>query len=209
MELIRDEGWASFAMRTLRKLSKLIHEEREHILLELELSAVVHPDKGVQKHARIVAVTRDDLANMCRGLQDRVCKALERAVGSGQPCFVALAGEEVLGYTYYRVDSPFQSRLLGRTLDLGKKGVLVNWIYVFPRYRGSRVGQELVVNSLLQLEAQGYEKVMAIAFEDNAPSMKLWRSLGFQETERVVLERFLFWREMRRAVQVGGSDSLK
>ena len=68
----------------------------------------------------------------------------------------------------------------------GRRG----WIYhlgVLPRYQRRGVASSLVVEIERRMRTKGVPKVNAIVFDDNVPSLNLFRSLGYSPDRKSVL----------------------
>ncbi|TWI65407.1 aminoglycoside 6'-N-acetyltransferase I [Pseudoduganella lurida] len=67
----------------------------------------------------------------------------------------------------------------------------VEGLYVTPEYRRQGIGTLLIVEVILWARAHGCTELASDALLDNEVSQEMHRSLGFEETERVVFFRKL------------------
>ena len=90
--------------------------------------------------------------------------------------------------------------LEGRLFDGRPPIGYVYFVAVDPDHRRHHAGRLLVEESLRRFEARGATQVFAAVPGDNEASMRLFQSLGFQETPRGAMWRWYRWRSV--AVQM-------
>ncbi len=84
--------------------------------------------------------------------------------------------------------------LEGRLFDGDPPIGYVYFVAVDPEHRRHRAGQLLVEESLRRFESRGATRVFAAVPDDNEASMRLFRTLGFQEVPRRGMRRWYGWR---------------
>lgn len=88
---------------------------------------------------------------------------------------VAIAGSEVVGYLYGRVEPPSFVELRG-------EAAWIHDIYVDDRARGSGVGGALLDAGMETLKLRGARSVMLSVSPQNTAGQRLFRSRGFGTT---------------------------
>lgn len=197
---ITGEDVFDFAKRTSTRLSKIVYEKKEHLLLRLQITTLFRAQQIEAGPVNIEAIRDEQRIDEIGGLSHRQREELKRVVRRQQPCFVAICDNSALGFTYYRIDAFFQSRMLARPMRLNENEALVNWIYVNPHFVGKSIGKHMAKCSILHMGKAGYRSFSTIVSSSNMPSRKLFTSLGFELSERVERVRVLCWSKTRRSV---------
>lgn len=86
--------------------------------------------------------------------------------------------------------------LAGRLFDGRPPIGYVYFVAVDPEYRRHHAGRLLVEESLRRFESRGAMRVFAAVPGHNEASMRLFKSLGFQETPRGAMWRWYRWRSV-------------
>lgn len=86
--------------------------------------------------------------------------------------------------------------LEGRIFDGRPPIGYVYFVAVDPDHRRHRAGRLLVEESLRRFESRGATRVFAAVSQDNEASMRLFTSLGFQETPSGALWHWYRWRSI-------------
>lgn len=86
-------------------------------------------------------------------------------------CFVALAGEHVIGWVALSPYAP------GRTAYVG---VAEESVYVHPDVQGRGVGRALLDTAIRSSEGAGYWTLLAGIFPENTGSVRLHEAAGFR-----------------------------
>jgi len=103
---------------------------------------------------------------------------------------VARHGAALVGYNWLKIEptppAPFRSRLTGGTVTLDRKGAEgeVYVVGVSPEWSGHGLGRRLMTAGLERLRQRGVTRATLYVEADNAPAVRLYRSLGF--TDRTV-----------------------
>ncbi|GBD10099.1 N-alpha-acetyltransferase RimI [Candidatus Thermoflexus japonica] len=114
-----------------------------------------------------------------------VLKGLEWFLPPGEtfaPGYVWVEGGRVVGYAMVRRFRP------------GVEGWLIANVAVAPEFRGRGIGRALVSACLEYARAHGARWAALQVRADNAPALRLYRSLGFVEIGRIQIWRREAWR---------------
>jgi len=123
-------------------------------------------------------------------------------VAQGYPYLVAEVENQVAGYTYASAYRP----------RVGYRFLVENSIYVAEEFRGRGIARVLMQALIDECTARGYRQMVAVIGDsENAPSIALHRSLGFEQVGLLpnIGYKFDRWLDsvlMQRALGDGGSS---
>jgi GNAT superfamily N-acetyltransferase len=196
---LRERGARGTAERILLRLRE--GYTREELLVCLKtLDSIVEPKSPgklrVEELERRHLVGIDEL-NRRRG-EPKATRYFENCVDYGFHGFVALDGDDVVGY-YWWVDrdnpTPHPDMWwLGRDFELEPGDVYGASFYLFEEYRGGGAAWDVLFQIESALRDRGYRRLWGYVEKDNRPARWTYRLRGYQPIWEMINRRFVFFR---------------
>jgi ribosomal protein S18 acetylase RimI-like enzyme len=115
-----------------------------------------------------------------------------RRLAHGRHCFLALDGEHLAAYCW--ATNRVERDIDNLELHLQPGDVYGDDAYTAPAYRRQGIQSALLVYRLDYVRSLGYQRLVAIVAEDNEPSQRMVRKLGYQEAGHLSFRRILWHR---------------
>lgn len=196
---LRERGARGTAERILFRLREG-YSQSEMIVMQKSLDAIVEPKAAGE--LRVEDLERKHLAgiealNRRRG-EPGATRYFENCVDYGFHGFVALAGEDVVGY-YWWVDrdnpTPHPDMWwLGRDFELEPGDVYGASFYLFDEYRGGSAAGDFLFQVESALRDRGYTRLWGAVDKGNRPAQWIYRLRGYEPTWETLNRRFVFFR---------------
>ncbi|WP_102349286.1 GNAT family N-acetyltransferase [Bacillus sp. Marseille-P3661] len=129
---------------------------------EYETSQIVNWSLGLAEESSMGFIKNNQLMSL---------EMLTETLKKGGYYVVAVNGHEILGWIMLVIDRNFYSdEMVGFIYDL----------YVWPKYRKNRIGEQLINQALFIFKNTGLQKVNLNVFAGN-PAKRMYEKLGFYE----------------------------
>lgn len=184
---IRGDGILNFARKALRfLLRKTIGLDwRTWIIVERSLE-----DPLEEIEPRIEVTIRQarssDLDKFKRLVNEEKLVVLRERFKKGRTCFIALDGDKIAYFGWISVDAEYESNSR-ITMRLKEKEAYWFDCYTAPKYRQNGLHTALTSKALTYLKDRGYKTVLTIVWDENTPSRKAFRIVGFKGQRTVTL----------------------
>ncbi len=194
----RKEGWRSAVATAVQHF---IEYERSYVLSARIDELAIYSPTIERALARGVIKTRlatlDDLPLFEQIVPLSKTRRFARLMASGELCMLALKGDKLVGFEWAAQEGNPTARAF--PVPIEPKEVYV-WGAEMPNeYRA--LGWMVMTHASLYrlLQKQGFERVTGYVHQQNEPSWKMLRGLGFKIVSELVMLRVLKWKIARCA----------
>lgn len=178
---------------------RLADRDREVVLLRVDLTDPRHHPKPRDQAdgLAILPFTREHLPRLLEMLAAHAPDQVERVHQrwlEGMSGFIAVSGEEVLGYTFYTPGASDPHRVVHRDLEWLPMRPGKDEVYAFDYFlRESARGRGATFVRAVQAEQArlGYTAAFGYVYAKNRPALWLYRTTGWQEVGRLLEHRYL------------------
>jgi GNAT superfamily N-acetyltransferase len=197
----QDYGWNITARKTLAYLIRAIYFRQVYRIYRIKLKDKAPPadsNAGQFQFRMLTPEDRDEIAQI-EGIAEWMRGRLKNTIAAGQPCLAAMDGERVAGFNLIRTDRATLV-LVNLTRRLRPNCAWSEHIAVKREYRQSGLGAQLRLRVFQELKRRGVRRLYGGTLVTNTASLKLARSVGFQEIADVHYRKFLSlekWRYKR------------
>lgn len=196
-----DYGWATAAKKTFAYLVRAVYFRQVYRIYRIKLADAAPPMEGNIYNFKFRMLTPQDADAIAQieGIAEWLRGTLQAAVTAGQPCLVALDRDRVAGFNLIRLDRATLV-LVNLTRRLRPNCAWSEHIAVRKEYRRSGLGAQLRLRIFQELKRRGVRRLYGGTLVNNAASLALARSVGFQEIADVHYRKVLSvekWRYMR------------
>lgn len=200
---IREVGWRRTLDRGVRRLrGGYVHERMITLLKELDEIAPAGGRSGVR-----VEDLEDRHLPLLRALNARrnspeTDRYFDESLAKGHRGFVALKGEEAVGY-YWWTDATIDPDetdqwMLGSDFRLGEGDVYGSSLYLIDDHRGGGAAGDVLFAIETSLRDRGYRRLWGSVDEDNRPARWLYSVRGYDAVWEVDYRHFLTLRSARK-----------
>ena len=188
--LHRHDGWAGLLRHLSRRALAAVYARRVELLIVKRLAA---PSDASAAAIRIVAATQADKPTL--GRFNRHHRSARKAIAcaqyldNGYRGFLALAGDELIGYWWWTsardvaTTHPYLARF---ALTLPPDEAFAFEYFIVPAHRDRGAGVKVLTLVYAELARLGYRSVWGSVDEGNAAARWAYRMLGNTTARRVV-----------------------
>ena len=198
---LEDYGWRITLKKILAYLIRSVYFQQVYRIYRIKLDAT-QPPEDFDKHDfafRILTAQDADVIAQVENIAEWLRGQLQGKIAAGQLCLVALDGENVAGFNLIN----FQHAtlvLVNLEKKLRRGFAWSEHIAVRKEFRRTGLGSQLRRRIFEDLKRRGTRRLYGGTLGSNTASLKLTRSVGFQEIADVHYSKFFSverWRYKR------------
>lgn len=184
--------WRAALARTRRGL----FYERTIVITAFSIDDFTPRYGGVGKRREVVRATAENLAHLSSPYLEPFLDWMRHWIARGDVCLLSVINGEIAGFIdlmtrAFRDDD-------GLRIEVGDRECLVRSLQVFPPFRRTAAANALHDVAFACARRQGIARVIGPINENNIPSLKIAKHVGFREVARLrcgrILGRFTFSR---------------
>lgn len=193
-----DYGWRITAKKALAYLVRSVYFQQVYRIYRIKLDAT-QPPEDFDKHDfafRILTAQDVDVIAQVENIAEWLRGQLKDKIAAGQPCLVALDGEKVAGFNL--INFEHATLVLVNLKKKLRRGLA--WsehIAVRKEFRRTGLGSQLRCRIFEDLKRRGIRRLYGGTLRSNTASLKLTRSVGFQEIADVHYRKFFSFENWR------------
>lgn len=191
--------------------ARLARQAREGFVREEVIVLLKDLDSIVEPHHRSGLRVEDTEARHLAGLSKvnrlrgapHADRYFETAIAKGYHGFVALKGEEVVGY-YWWVDRDAKPPhpdlwLLGEGFEMEPGDVYGSSLFLLEEHRGKGSAGDFLHHVETSLRDRGYKRIWGYVEATNRPARWLYSTRAYRPMWKVVHRRFMFFKSRKTA----------
>jgi ribosomal protein S18 acetylase RimI-like enzyme len=178
---VEDYGWSVAVRKVVAYLFRPIYLHRVYRVFRINLDKPRPELDALSQSFTFKTLSPNDKSTISRieNIAEWLDGELEAKIRAGSLCFVALNGEELVGFNLVSFGKVFIP-LLNKTWALGPKEAWSEHIAILKNYRKRGLGSQLGSFMLKELENRGFKRVYGGTLISNLASQKRARKVGFR-----------------------------
>jgi GNAT superfamily N-acetyltransferase len=195
---LEDYGWRITVKKTLAYLVRSVYFQQIYRIYRIKLDATLPPE-NFDKHVfafRILTARDVDMIAQVENIAEWLGGQLKDKIAAGQLCLVALDGEKVAGFNLINFEHATLV-LVNLKKELRRGFAWSEHIAVRKEFRRTGLGSQLRCRIFEELKRRGIRRLYGGTLPSNTASLKLTRSVGFQEIADVHYRKFLSFENWR------------
>lgn len=121
----------------------------------------------------------------------RTKKEFSDWIAKGYPFFVAIAGDEIVGYASVLLEVPSGHPIFSKAVNFKDDDAWGGDAFVLPTYRGSTIYPALGIEAMKCAKAAGYQRILATASPNNSSARSAHKKIRYKEIKEITFTRIL------------------